>query len=370
MSKTARFLFASLWLTGACAGGDPDETVVIGQEEFSLAFGIPNNFPFINPAGAAATFSTDGHVDLGNEFLEEFGTNDRTCVHCHLPNEGWSISAAGVQLRFLLTGGTDPIFRLVDGANSPNADVSTVRARRAAYSMLLTRGVIRVGLPIPPNAEFELIAVDDPYGFASAAELSLFRKPLASSNLRYIPAVMWDGRETGPDLAAILAQQSNNATLGHAEALSPISAGVQASIVGFESALSTAQLFDFDAGWLDEDGALGGAEALVAQPEVAAPFNLFDAWADLPGSDDESLAREAIARGQALFNSGSAAAPGLTCRGCDNPDPRRISSGVKRVCRSDHPGLPVGCHSRPAPRARGSPGRSRRATGAYSASWS
>ena len=41
--------------------------------------------------------------------------------------------------------------------------------------MLLSKGVIRVGLPIPQSAEFELIAVDDPYRFASAAELSLFR---------------------------------------------------------------------------------------------------------------------------------------------------------------------------------------------------
>jgi len=32
--------------------------------------------------------------------------------------------------------------------------------------------LIRVGLAIPARAEFELAAVDDPYEFASAAELS------------------------------------------------------------------------------------------------------------------------------------------------------------------------------------------------------
>ena len=66
--------------------------------------------------------------------------------------------------------------------------------------MLLNKGVIRVGLPIPQSAEFELIAVDDPYHFASAAELSLFRRPLPGTNVRFVSAVMWDGREnTGSD---------------------------------------------------------------------------------------------------------------------------------------------------------------------------
>jgi cytochrome c peroxidase len=30
--------------------------------------------------------------------------------------------------------------------------------------MLLTKGLIRVGIGVPSNAEFELIDVDDPYG--------------------------------------------------------------------------------------------------------------------------------------------------------------------------------------------------------------
>ena len=68
----------------------------------------------------------------------------------------------------------DPIFRLNDGSNSPDADVATVDGRRSAYSMLLTKGLIRVGIGIPDNAEFELIGVDDPYHFASAGELSPF----------------------------------------------------------------------------------------------------------------------------------------------------------------------------------------------------
>jgi cytochrome c peroxidase len=134
---------------------------------------LPNNRPFENPSGLHATFSTSGSIDLRNEFFQNLGTNGRNCGTCHRAEEGWTITPAGVQARFTRTKGTDPIFRTNDGSNSPNADVSTVKARRAAYSMLLTKGLIRVGIGIPNDAEFELIAVDDPYEFASAAELSL-----------------------------------------------------------------------------------------------------------------------------------------------------------------------------------------------------
>src|SRR5688572_4177704 len=36
---------------------------------------LPNNFPFLNGAGAAATFSTAGFVDLANAFHTPQGTN-------------------------------------------------------------------------------------------------------------------------------------------------------------------------------------------------------------------------------------------------------------------------------------------------------
>src|SRR5262249_60704060 len=132
-----------------------------------------------------------------------------------------SVSATGIQARFEATRGTDPIFRTNDGSTSPLADTSTFEARRAAYSMLLTKGLIRVGLSVPPTAEFELLAVDDPYGYAGhndkANELSLFRRPLPSTNLNFLSAIMWDGRETfqkGSSSAIHfdLADQSNAAT--------------------------------------------------------------------------------------------------------------------------------------------------------------
>jgi hypothetical protein len=151
---------------------------------------------FRNPSGLAATFNTAGPLDLRNPFFQKLGTNGRSCDTCHQPGDGWTVTPASIQARFEATKGLDPIFRTNDGSNSPDADVSTLEARRAAYSMLLTKGLIRVGIGIPDNSEFELAAVDDPYGFASAAELSLFRRPLPSANLKFLSTVMWDGRET------------------------------------------------------------------------------------------------------------------------------------------------------------------------------
>ncbi|HKA31623.1 MAG TPA: hypothetical protein VKH64_00310, partial [Candidatus Binatia bacterium] len=281
---------------------------------------IPNNLPLQNPTGAHATFSTTGALDLSNEFFQNLGTNGRRCSSCHVPEDGWTITPADVQQRFAKTNGTDPIFRPNDGSNSPNADVSTLEARRTAYSMLLTKGVIRIGIGIPSAGEFDLIAVDNPYGFASAAELSLFRRPLPSTNLGFLSTVMWDGRETfvGQTIHFDLADQANGATQGHAQG-NALTQAQRDSIVAFETALFTAQILDNDAGRLDVKGGLGGPQNLSQQDfyigindlfgdsKTGAPFDpvvftIYDAWKNLTGGG-QNQARAAVARGQEVFNS-------------------------------------------------------------------
>lgn len=283
---------------------------------------------FRNNSGVARTVSSSGFIDTTGPFFQDLGTNGRRCVTCHQPAEGWAVTPQGVQARFEQTGGTDPIFRLNDGSNSPNADVSTVQARRAAYSMLLNKGLIRVERPIPAGAEFELIGVDDPYGYASSAGLSLFRRPLPSTNLRFVSTVMWDGREVDPAtpmtiangaatnfdiLRASLSHQALDATNGHAHAATDITAAQRDAIVDFELGLATAQVKDSDAGWLSAGGALGGPENILGFPfyigindNVADPhgpftplsMSLYSAWANSKDGD-----RQAVARGQAIFNS-------------------------------------------------------------------
>src|SRR5690242_19661445 len=120
--------------------------------------------PFPDGNGALRTITTNPTFDPENPFFQVLGTNGRACVTCHQPSQGWSVTPDQLKARFEASAGTDPIFRTVDGANSPTADVSTVDARRIAYSQLLDKALIRVGIGIPTNAEFELIGVDDPYG--------------------------------------------------------------------------------------------------------------------------------------------------------------------------------------------------------------
>lgn len=282
--------------------------------------------PTPNASGAAETFVADGAAVAADEpFFQSLGTNGRACVTCHAPRQGWSLEPADVERQFEASGGRHPLFRPVDGATSPLADVSTVRARREAYALLLARGVIRVGLPVPPGAEFDLVDVDDPYSFASAAELSLFRRPLPATNLPFLRTVMWDGRESleGRSVHADLMLQANDATVGHAQAL-PIDEATRRRIADFELRLITAQSVDRAAGRLTADDAQGGPSALAAQAFGAGAsaatgtegvFTIFTHWRTAVGH--RSAARQAIGRGQEVFNKGTHKER-LMCAGCHN----------------------------------------------------
>jgi cytochrome c peroxidase len=304
---------------------------------------LPNLLPFPNDSGLSATYSTTGTLDLDNPFFSSLGTNGRSCSTCHAPAAAWSITPTHIRERFDASDGTDPLFRPVDGATSPLADVSTVAARRHAYAMLLRKGLIRVGIGMPAGAEFDLVAADDPYGYASAGELSLFRRPLPAANLGFVTTVMWDGRETYLDASSktcILgtstcyaampydfAQQAAHATLGHAQAKVGLSPGQQDAIVQFETSLYSAQLYDDLAGMLHARHGKGGPRALSRMPfhfginDVLAGdyqtgerfdpavFRLYDDW-NAPGKNgmrdgdprDATEARRAVARGEALFD--------------------------------------------------------------------
>jgi cytochrome c peroxidase len=310
----------------ALLGGCVDDVAISDTATLLRKNGfMPNGTPIVNPLGMTATVSTQGAIDLTNEFFQDIGTNGRRCVSCHLPTAAWSVTPAQVQKIFEDTDGgakddgfgLGAMFRLNDGANSPHADVSTLEARRIAYSMLLTKGLIRVGLPVPANAEFEVVEIDDPYGYATPDELSLFRRPLPTTNLKFLSAVMWDGRETvgSNTIHFDLSVQSSNATTSHAEG-PELSAEQRESIVQFELSLHTAATFDSQAKDLTVWDAKGGPDAICDQEfyigindlfgdsQTGAPFdpNVFDlytTWDFAPSGDP----RRAVARGQALFNT-------------------------------------------------------------------
>lgn len=322
-----------------------------GAAEDESKFRTPLMLLDTNTSGFAATFAKSGSIDRDNPFFQSLGTNGRSCSSCHQQSDGWSVTPVHIQQRFEATKGTGPIFRLNDGANSPHADVATTEARRKAYSMLLTKGLIRVGIGVPDNAEFELVNADDPYGYASAKELSLFRRPLPSANLKFLSTVMWDARETFKDPASRdcvigttkcfasmhfdLASQANDATLGHAQGTQMLTLEQSEAIIDFENNLFTAQVFDNQAGWLTARRAKGGPKYLSKQEfyfgindvlagdyQTGAPFNpvtfnLYLTWnqdATNKKADDQEEhaeqgehsareARRAVARGEVLFNT-------------------------------------------------------------------
>ncbi len=272
---------------------------------------ILNNHPMRNPGGEAATFSTQGSVNLTGEYFQPQGTNGQSCASCHIPEDAWSINPGTLQSLFDETEGTHPVFNLHD-ANNPNMDVSTVEARRAAYSMLLTRGVFRRGGPPRPNSEWELIAVDDPHGYANLDRLVHWRRAMPTINFATGSAtVNWDAANTaGTDQRAGLVNLTAHLITGAMQG-PPAPPEVIADIVDFESSLVTAQLSVEGVGRLDSDGARGGPEALSAMSKVAGRFDLFTAWAG-----DANPKRAQIARGEKVFNSTNVSH--RSCRVCHN----------------------------------------------------
>jgi cytochrome c peroxidase len=267
-----------------------------------------------------------------------------------------------------------------------------VAGRSAAYSLLRTRGLIRIAIDVPATADFAVVNVDNPYFCNETDKISMYRRALPATNLQFLSAVMFDGRESSPltgtakilfdnypaSLLSDLAHQSRDATIGHAEGdgTRP-TAAEQEQIVNFETALFTAQTTGAVVGRLDARGASGGPSALLSQPffiginssvnfllpqfeqpgGLVAPgdgqftprvFDLFDAWADLPPDSP----RAAVARGQALFNSKP-----ITITDVKGINDKYVAGGLvpdgipslKGTCGTCHDTPNVGNHSFPTP---------------------
>lgn len=287
--------------------------------------------PMPNDAGRARTATPTGTIDTSNPFFQSLGTNGRTCNSCHQADQGWTITPAGLRARFDATDGNDPIFLSLDGSDSPTNTAQTLDERRAARSNLLERGTIRVGLPAArPTPTWDIVVevVADPTNanalLPKNGQVSFFRRPLPTTNLRFIAAVNWDGRNT-PDLTNMtpgLLNQANGATTGHAQGAALDTATRQA-IVDFETSLVTAEEKTDLAGMLHAAGAKGGPEPLLSQPFSIGTntgasfspkvFDLYDAWTD--ASHD----RDVVARGQRIFDAKTFGPNNdRTCGGCHN----------------------------------------------------
>jgi len=288
------------------------------------------------------------------------------------------------QSLFDLTEGLDPLFASVDGTNSQRGDMSTLSARRLNTSMLRTKGLFRVSLNVSESAEFTIDRIEDPYSNSTLKEISVFRRPLPSTNLRFLASVMWDGREfinTG-SVTAALRSQVKDAVLGHMQAGTPPAQSEISEIVDFETHVYTTQVYDNNAGRLDTPENRAAPKDLVSipfapginrffGPKGRSPFfdnnvlALFNGWATPPRKRAPPLtaAQEAVARGQRLFNNrgfvvsgvrgfndvviGPTLAKPRQGRGKPVPPAREERASVRATCSSCHNTPQVGGGSLP-----------------------
>ncbi|GEO39610.1 hypothetical protein SAE02_37580 [Skermanella aerolata] len=323
--------------------------------------GIPAVIPKLeidnDPNGQTGSYQPGGQtVTSQNAFFQSLGSNGRACVTCHQPASGMSISLRNINKRLNKTKGKDPLFAPVDGANCPTlvpaedtagSIVGGFKGKskkdfKAARSLLLNKGLIRIPIPVPvsPAPEFTLSIISDPttcnydertnqvvIDGVKTRMVSMYRRPVISGNLHFKTTVtgfpgapppalsgniMWDGREPS------LQSQALSATMGHAQAKVPPTTAQINEMVAFEVGMFNAQYRYKTAGLLTAAGAEGGPENVADHKDDPASFpapgstvfDEFDAWLTNPGSGSTRETRQSIARGQALFNGTATDAQG------------------------------------------------------------
>lgn len=337
---------------------------------------------FRDRTGSIATFDQAGKIDTTNAFFQQLGTNGRTCATCHQADEAFGLSARHAHKLFVRTGGQDPLFAPVDGANCPNL----AQDDASAHSLLLKNGLIRVGITLPAQTEFSIVSVYDPYGCGITTDpetgrplVSVYRRPLPSTNLRFLSTVMFDGRETiaplnnektfASNLVQDLKHQATDAVLIHSQATQPPTDDQVSQIVNFELGLFTAQLTDDRAGPLYANHGQGGPVHLAFQayypgindslgmdprglqfdPHV---FRVYTGWlagssAIQSGDDGKERARQDIAAGEELFNTAALKITGV--RGLNDNPSLGYPKVINGTCTTCHDTPEVGNHSFPLP---------------------
>jgi hypothetical protein len=229
----------------------------------SATTGRPRELTFTDPSGVIGTAGIGETDQTDNPFFHALGTNGRTCATCHQPAQGWSITPVELRDRFERTEGLDPIVRTNDGSNCKSADVSTIKARRRAFSLLIGKGLIRIDLDVPALTEW----------------------PLPSANLKFLSAVMWDGRHSvsGQAIGDGLIAQVIDAITGHAEGARPTREQVH-KIVGFELRLFATQVADRSAGSLTVGDARSGPGSLAPEPFCIGINDPLDMLPAMPGA--------------------------------------------------------------------------------------
>lgn len=343
------------------SGGIPDFSTSSGK------FGTVMQGPKSGPAPRAASsipadpVTSDANLNLqfkecgtgagglhhcfnnANPFFQSLGTNGRACITCHPPSAAMTVTPPQLQALAAADGvGLTPdslnlgaIFRAFDGANNPNdpnASSTTPSVRQPAYSLLLAKGLIRIGTCVPPftsglqncgssqpapvngglplasSFQFNITNVVDPYGFGTSCSnplncLDFKRRPVPLLSMRNIVTIMWDGRESPSQVGCTangvplnpvhppckvgqqsltmdFGHQANGATQGHAQSARPLTTVEEQEILNFQFQLAVAQTYDNLAGDLTANGARGGPTAMLSFPMFVGINDNFGNCAD------------------------------------------------------------------------------------------
>ncbi|MGH9781041.1 MAG: hypothetical protein ACRD33_04405 [Candidatus Acidiferrales bacterium] len=344
-------------------------SVMVAIATTVAAVTLPNLFPFMDPSGVMETYSATGAFNENGPFFQVLGTNGRTCGTCHVVNNAMGLSAATAESIYERTNGHDPLFAKVDGAACPTATAG----HPLNHNLLRQYGLFRIALQLAATPQFTITAVHDPYGCALVTDpatgivtVSVYRRPLPGTNLRFLTAVQFDGRETvmplnntqtfAANLITDLKHQALDATTGHGQATTPPTDAQQTDIVNFELALNSAQAVDFRAGVLNSGGANGGPrfvkgvsffpginDPLGGNPTGAAfdpnAFTIYSKWINSADSY-----RRSVARGEEVFNTHPVLITDV--RGLNDALGVSVINGTCTTC---HDAPNVGDHSLPVP---------------------
>jgi hypothetical protein len=315
--------------------------------------GLAASGTYANDLGQVGVLLANGAVRDAkiHPFFQALGSNGRACVTCHQPQDGMSVSLDNIRWIWRVTGGKDPLFAAVDGKNCPHLP----QGEPASHSLLLNRGLIRVGLPWPPKGpdgkpidpEITVEVVRDPtgcnthpvYGLQSLdPTISVYRRPRPAANTKYtthenfgvLPFIGKNGLPTSRDpdtghatsmnlmadaRAPSLRAQAADAAAGHLEARGPLTKEQLDGIVAFESQVYVAQAADRRAGNLVEpegpsgfgpQAMLKGEAGVLGNNTTRWVFPMEDKWKSLPRGenatqDARNVARESIQRGHDVF---------------------------------------------------------------------
>ena len=306
---------------------------------------FPTQIDYTNPDGTLRVLLDGGALETrGHPFFTPLGANGRACVTCHQPADAMSMSAASARDRWDKTGGKDPLFAAIDGANCP----ALPQAARASHSLLIERGLFRIQLPWPVKAwngkpvtpDFTIEVVRDPNGCNSgpnygpaAGNISVYRRARPVANMKYLLAVgfrfdpkqgfalprdpdtgaMMSGNIMADNRAGSLRMQMTDAAHGHLESVRALTPAQIARITDFEMRVYTAQQITTKGGALDTMGARGGPQHLKeSQPgalgSIGEPvWSEFAAWDKIKPDDaakltpDQLAFRQSVARGAHVF---------------------------------------------------------------------